>query len=103
MDLSENKIANVIGPQDPEDFQHLESLRMIDNDLKDWSSIDQLSLYPSLKSLWIEKNPIMAKAVEDKTADNTSKPDARTMTIARMPHVINLNGSEVSGTRFCCC
>ncbi|KAG0272967.1 hypothetical protein BGZ95_011240 [Linnemannia exigua] len=95
LDLSENRLANVIGPQDPEDFKHLESLRLNDNDLKDWSSIDQLSLYTSLKSLWIQNNPIMIKAAEDATADQSGKPDTRTITIARMPHIIHLNGTEI--------
>ncbi|KAG0372230.1 hypothetical protein BGX24_000531 [Mortierella sp. AD032] len=95
LDLSENRLANVIGPQDPEDFKHLESLRINDNDLKEWSSIDQLGLYTSLKSLWIQNNPIMVKAVEDVTADQSSKPDARTVTIARMAHVNQLNGTEI--------
>ncbi|KAF9126247.1 hypothetical protein BGW39_006765 [Mortierella sp. 14UC] len=95
LDLSENRIANVIGPQDPEDFKHLETLRINDNDLKEWSSIDQLGLYTSLKSLWIQNNPIMAQAAGDVTSDQTGKPDTRTITIARMAHITQLNGTEI--------
>jgi Leucine-rich repeat (LRR) protein len=98
LDLSENRITNIIGPQDPEDFKLLESLRLNDNDLKEWSSIDQLGLYKSLTSLWIANNPVMAKAAEDATADNSGKPDVRTITIARMAHINQLNGTEVSDT-----
>ncbi|KAG0289384.1 hypothetical protein BGZ97_006477 [Linnemannia gamsii] len=95
LDLSENRITNIIGPQDPEDFKLLESLRLNDNDLKEWSSIDQLGLYKSLTSLWIANNPVMAKAAEDATADNSGKPDVRTITIARMAHINQLNGTEI--------
>ncbi|KAF9146581.1 hypothetical protein BG015_011564 [Linnemannia schmuckeri] len=95
LDLSENRIANVIGPQDPEDFKHLESLRINDNDLKEWSSIDQLGHYTSLKSLWIQNNPIMTQTAEDTTADTSGKPDVRTITIARMAHITQLNGTEI--------
>lgn len=98
LDLSENRIANVIGPQDPEDFKHLKSLRINDNDLKEWSSIDQLGLYTSLKSVWIQNNPVMTQAAEDATADNSGKPDVRTITIARMAHIDHLNGTEVRDT-----
>ncbi|KAF9934220.1 hypothetical protein FBU30_002913 [Linnemannia zychae] len=95
LDLSENKITSVIGPQDPEDFKSLESLRINDNDLTEWSSIDQLGLYTSLRSLWINNNPIMVKATEDRTTDTTNKPDARTITIARMAHITQLNGTDI--------
>ncbi|KAF9100654.1 hypothetical protein BGX29_006393 [Mortierella sp. GBA35] len=94
LDLSENKLASVIGPQDPEDFKLLESLRINDNDLKDWSSIDQLGLYKSLKSVWIENNPTMAKAAVDQTAAKV-ETDSRTVTIARMAHITRLNGTEI--------
>ena len=100
LDLSENRIANVIGPQDPEDFKLLESLRINDNDLKEWSSIDQLGLYTSLKSVWIQNNPVMTQAAEDATADNFGKPDVRTITIARMAHIDQLNGTEVCNTGY---
>lgn len=93
--MSENRIANIIGPKDPEDFKLLESLRINDNDLKEWSSIDQLGLYTSVKSLWIANNPVMTKVAEDATADNSGKPDVRTITIARMAHINQLNGTEV--------
>ncbi|KAF9337241.1 hypothetical protein BGZ91_009582 [Linnemannia elongata] len=95
LDLSENRIANVIGPQDPEDFKLLESLRINDNDLKEWSSVDQLGLYTSLKAVWIQNNPVMTQAAEDATADNSGKPDVRTITIARMAHIDQLNGTEI--------
>lgn len=100
LDLSENRIANVIGPQDPEDFKLLESLRINDNDLKEWLSIDQLGLYTSLKAVWIQNNPVMTQAAEDATADNSGKPDVRTITIARMAHIDQLNGTEVGDTGY---
>ncbi|KAF9911161.1 hypothetical protein BX616_010659 [Lobosporangium transversale] len=97
LDLSENKIDNITGPQDENDFKVLESLRLADNLLKNWSSIDQLRLYSALKNFWVENNPIMAESAQEYAAGATpSKFEPRIETIARMVNIQQLNGTEIS-------
>ncbi|KAF9360459.1 hypothetical protein BGX26_009287 [Mortierella sp. AD094] len=98
LDLSENKFANVIGPQDDDDFKTLTSLRLADNLIENWLSIDQIGLYTTLRSLWIGNNPLMTKSPQGQHLSVPSSHgfDPRTECIVRMPHVEQLNGSEVS-------
>ncbi|KAG0200079.1 hypothetical protein BGX28_006770 [Mortierella sp. GBA30] len=96
LDLSENKITTIYAPQDTDDFKHLTTIRLADNMIDNWSSIDNLGLYPSLRYVWIENNPIMIKPLEGKSAESTTGLDSRISTIARMANIEHLNGSEIT-------
>ncbi|KAF9113376.1 hypothetical protein BGX27_001704 [Mortierella sp. AM989] len=93
LDLSENKFESIIGPQDDNDFKTLESLRLTDNPLADWVSIDQLGLYTTLRAVWVGDNPV-PQAQRNEHA--SSGFDPRTACIVRMPRVEQLNGSEIT-------
>ncbi|KAG0364698.1 hypothetical protein BC939DRAFT_507892 [Gamsiella multidivaricata] len=95
LDLSENKIESILGPQDEDDFKLLTSLRLTDNSLKEWTSIDQLGRYTSLRTVWIGNNPLTNTA---STGEINTASDPRITAIARMPHIQYLNGSEISKT-----
>ncbi|KAG0003124.1 hypothetical protein BGZ79_001604 [Entomortierella chlamydospora] len=98
LDLSENKFVNVIGPQDDNDFKTLTSLRLADNLIEGWLSIDQIGLYTTLRSLWIGNNPVLTKLPQEQqlSAPSSHGFDPRTECIVRMPHIVQLNGSEIT-------
>ncbi|KAG0304427.1 hypothetical protein BGZ98_005519 [Dissophora globulifera] len=96
LDLSENQLQSIIGPQDENDFKHLTSIRLADNLVDNWASIDHLGRYITLKNVWIGNNPIMTKTTPNQqSSEGTNVVDSRTSTIARMPHVLQLNGSDI--------
>ncbi|KAF9935260.1 hypothetical protein BGZ65_003430 [Modicella reniformis] len=97
LDLSENKIENILGPQDENDFKALKSLRLNDNCLRDWTSIDHLGRYTGLTTVWLGENHFMDTGLMGQASGGSSHgTDSRIVTIARMPHMKNINGSEVT-------
>lgn len=96
LDLSENKISTILAPQDADDFKSLTAIRLSDNIIDNWTSIDHLGLYSSLESLWIGNNPITNKASTGASGENSTGLDSGISTIARMGNLRHLNGSEVN-------
>ncbi|KAI8606037.1 hypothetical protein EDD21DRAFT_410545 [Dissophora ornata] len=97
LDLSDNKIKSIIGPQDEDDFKLLTTLGLANNLLNDWSSIDQLGKYASLRNVWIGNNPIVDNPLQNQySGDVFSGLDSRISAIARMPWIQQLNGSEIT-------
>ncbi|KAK3810001.1 MAG: hypothetical protein J3Q66DRAFT_62075 [Benniella sp.] len=96
LDLSENKFERILGPLDEGDFKTLVSLRLNENNLNEWSSIDQLGRYTAIKTVWLGKNPIMNMTLQGEMVDGRDRHDARVTTIAKMPHLQNMNGSEIT-------
>ncbi|KAF9200224.1 hypothetical protein BGZ49_009559 [Haplosporangium sp. Z 27] len=94
LELSENKLVNIIAPQDDNDFKTLTTLRIADNLVDNWHSIDQLSRYTKLRNLWIGNNPIMKEIPYGQNGSTGFDP--RTSCIVRMPHIDQLNGSEIT-------
>ncbi|KAF9174915.1 hypothetical protein BGX20_009207 [Mortierella sp. AD010] len=86
------------GPQDDNDFKTLTSLRLADNLIEGWLSIDQIGLYTTLRSLWIGNNPVLTKPPSGQqiSVPSTHGFDPRTESIVRLPHIVQLNGSEIS-------
>jgi hypothetical protein len=95
LDLSENKFERILGPLDEGDFKTLISLRLNENNLNEWSSIDQLGRYTAIKTVWLGKNPIMNMTLQGEMVDGRDRHDARVIAISKMPHLQNMNGSEV--------
>ncbi|KAG0099383.1 hypothetical protein BGZ93_007879 [Podila epicladia] len=93
MDLIDNKIDQILAPEDPEDFKSLEMLRLNGNTFQDYVSFDRLGVYPSLKTLWVGLRPVVNKQGEEDSGDQ--EVDPRTMIVARMERLEHLNGSEV--------
>lgn len=96
MDLIDNKIDQILAPEDPEDFKSLEMLRLNGNTFQDYVSFDWLGLYPSLKTLWVGSRPVVSKQGEEDSGDQ--EVDPRTLIVAKMERLEHLNGSEVCRT-----
>ncbi|KAF9432266.1 hypothetical protein BGZ76_011039 [Entomortierella beljakovae] len=93
LDLSENKIEKILGPQDENDFRTLVSIRLSDNLINDWLSMDQLGRYVTLKTIWVGNNPVLKTPPQGQPVSGF---DPRISCIVRMPFVELLNGSEVT-------
>ncbi|KAG0025293.1 hypothetical protein BGZ81_007254 [Podila clonocystis] len=93
MDLIDNKIDQILAPEDPEDFKFLEMLRLNGNTFQDYVSFDRLGLYPSLKTLWVGSRPVVNNQGEEGSGDQ--EVDPRTLIVAKMGRLEHLNGSEV--------
>jgi len=102
LDLSENTINSIQAPQDAEDFKSLTTIRLSDNNIDNWASIDRLGLYSSLSSLWIGNNPITTKASPGASGENSTGLDSGISIIARMGSLRQLNGSEVNKISASC-
>ncbi|KAG0267327.1 hypothetical protein DFQ27_008887 [Actinomortierella ambigua] len=112
LDLSENAFEAIEGSDngDGEYFSRLEVLRLPDNPLREWRSVDQLAAgYPALKTLWLttpECIPKQVVTVEDlgpgstqaQASALTKSLDAgsRTNIVARCPNLTMLNGNEIT-------
>ncbi|KAF9971075.1 hypothetical protein BGZ73_006018 [Actinomortierella ambigua] len=117
LDLSENAFEAIEVPEEGDGvaeensyFSRLEVLRMPDNPLKQWRSIDQLAKHhPALKTLWLTSpDPIPKQTVTVEElgpeaaqahANAVTKSldiSARTSIIARCPNLVMLNGNEIS-------
>lgn len=95
MDLIDNKIDQILAPEDAEDFKSLEMLRLNGNTFQDYVSFDRLGLYPSLKTLWVGSRPVVNKQEED---SGDQEVDPRTLIVAKMERLEHLNGSDVCRT-----
>ncbi|XP_061129247.1 tubulin-specific chaperone E isoform X2 [Syngnathus typhle] len=68
-------------------FASLEKLNVRRNNISEWGVIDELSKLASLRRLWCQENPLASSDGNPKTAYQ--------MLIAKLPHLLVLNGSDV--------
>ncbi|KAG0235222.1 hypothetical protein BGW42_005686 [Actinomortierella wolfii] len=126
LDVSENKFESVESQQilSKEDhtaavseqqeqeagfFSKLQVLRLQDNPLLTWKSVDELARYPALTTLWMSSpDPIPKQTViVDELGSNATNSQAQALTksldvgsrtniIARCPRLKMLNGNEIT-------
>lgn len=88
LNICENPIDIIPDDIDPNVcFPCLEKLNIMDTNISDWDSIDQIRKFPKLSEVRIKGSPIYQKL--------PAKKENRQMIIARLPNIKWLNGSRV--------
>eukprot|EP00111_Clytia_hemisphaerica_P017479 TCONS_00051733-protein len=88
LNISENLFKEIKYEKNSNDFCHLKNLNIMECPIDDWESIENLQHLPQLRELRIKGCPIYAKK-------SLTEKQQRCLTVARLPNVTKLNGSNV--------